>query len=53
MKKIVLMMSLSIDGFIEGPNRELDWHMVDGELYSHFNEQLRAMSAFLNGRVTL
>jgi dihydrofolate reductase len=46
------MMSVSLDGFFEGPNRELDWHMVDDELHSHFNEQLSAMSAFLHGRVT-
>jgi dihydrofolate reductase len=26
--------------------------MVDDELHSHFNEQLSAMGAFLNGRVT-
>src|SRR6267378_3241573 len=52
MRKIILMMSVSVDGFFEGPNRELDWHMVDDELHSHFNEQLSAMGAFLNGRVT-
>ena len=52
MRKIILMMSVSLDGFIEGPHRELDWHMVDDELHSHFNEQLRAMGAFLDGRVT-
>src|SRR5207302_1147557 len=52
MRKIVLMMSVSLDGFIEGPNGEIDWHMVDDELHSHFNEQLSAMGAFLNGRVT-
>jgi dihydrofolate reductase len=52
MRKIVLMMSVSIDGFISGPNREIDWHLVDDELHSHFNEQLRAMGAFLDGRVT-
>jgi dihydrofolate reductase len=52
MRKIILMMSVSLDGFIEGPNRELDWHMVDDELHTHFNEQLEAMGAFLNGRVT-
>jgi dihydrofolate reductase len=46
------MMSVSLDGFIEGPNRDIDWHMVDDELHSHFNEQLSAMGAFLNGRVT-
>ena len=52
MRKIILMMSVSLDGFMEGPHRELDWHLVDDELHSHFNEQLSAMGAFLDGRVT-
>jgi dihydrofolate reductase len=52
MGKIVLMMSVSVDGYIEGPNREIDWHLVDDELHRHFNEQLGAMDAFLSGRVT-
>jgi dihydrofolate reductase len=37
---------------MEGPDRQIDWHLVDDELHSHFNEQLRAMGAFLDGRVT-
>jgi dihydrofolate reductase len=52
MRKIILMMSVSLDGFMEGPDRQLDWHLVDDELHSHFNEQLSAMGAFLDGRVT-
>lgn len=52
MRKIILMMSVSLDGFFEGPDRELDWHLVDNELHTHFNEELAAMSAFLDGRVT-
>lgn len=52
MRKIILMMSVSLDGFFEGPNRELDWQLVDDELHVHFNEQLSAMGAFLDGRVT-
>jgi dihydrofolate reductase len=52
MRKIILMMSVSVDGFIEGPERQIDWHMVDDELHRHFNEQLRTMGGFLNGRVT-
>ncbi|MGV9566496.1 dihydrofolate reductase family protein [Streptomyces sp. NPDC003480] len=52
MRKIVLMMSMSLDGFIEGPNREIDWHLVDDELHQHFNDVLKEMGAFLNGRVT-
>jgi dihydrofolate reductase len=46
------MSSVSLDGFFEGPNRELDWHLVDDEVHTHFNEVLGAMSAFLDGRVT-
>ena len=52
MRKVILTMSVSLDGYIEGPNREIDWHMVDDELHSHFNEWLGAMGAFLSGRVT-
>ena len=46
------MMSVSLDGFMEGPNHELDWQLVDDELHWHFNEQLTTMGAFLDGRVT-
>jgi dihydrofolate reductase len=52
MRKIVLWMSVSVDGFIEGPNRELDWHLVDDELHNHFNAELSGMGGFLDGRVT-
>ncbi|ASU83829.1 deaminase [Nocardiopsis gilva YIM 90087] len=52
MRKIILMLSVSLDGYFEGPDRRLDWLMVDDELHTHFNEQARAMSAFLEGRVT-
>jgi len=53
MRNVIVMMSVSLDGFIEGPNGELDWHMVDDELHSQFNERLGAMGAFLYGRVDL
>lgn len=52
MRKIIVMMSVSLDGFIEGPDRELDWHLVDDELHAHFNDELRQMGGFLDGRVT-
>src|SRR5437773_2525817 len=51
MRKIVLMTSVSLDGYIAGPNGELDWHLVDDEVHNHFNDVLRAMSVFLFGRV--
>ncbi len=52
MRRIIFMMSVSLDGFMEGPDREIDWHRVDDELHRHFNEELRSMGAFLHGRVT-
>ncbi|MGW7025284.1 dihydrofolate reductase family protein [Streptomyces decoyicus] len=52
MRKIVLSMSVSLDGFIEGPDRQIDWHLVDDELHRYVNEQLRTMGAFMSGRVT-
>src|SRR5438477_8557264 len=45
-------MSVSLDGFFEGPHHDLDWHMVSDELHRHFNAQLSAMGAFLDGRRT-
>ncbi|WP_328540255.1 dihydrofolate reductase family protein [Streptomyces sp. NBC_00344] len=52
MRKIILMMSISLDGFIEGPDRNIDWHMVDEELHQHLNDELRSRGGFLSGRVT-
>ncbi len=52
MRKIILQMSVSLDGFMSGPDGELDWQRVDEELHEHFNDELRTMSAFLDGRVT-
>jgi dihydrofolate reductase len=45
-------MSISVDGYMEGPNREIDWHMVDDELHRHMNEWLGRAGVFLEGRVT-
>jgi dihydrofolate reductase len=52
MRKIVVHMMVSLDGFFEGPDHDLSWHLVDEELHAHFNQQLATMSAFLEGRVT-
>jgi dihydrofolate reductase len=52
MGNIVLMMSVSADGFIEGPDHDISWHLVDEEVHQHFNDVLGAMGAFLSGRVT-
>jgi dihydrofolate reductase len=52
MRKLVFMMSVSVDGFFEGPDGELDWQRVDEELHQHFNDWLGRAGGFLDGRVT-
>ncbi|MEW2517970.1 dihydrofolate reductase family protein [Actinacidiphila alni] len=52
MRKVIMSMSVSLDGFMEGPDREIDWHRVDAELHQHFNDELAGAGAFINGRVT-
>jgi hypothetical protein len=37
---------------MEGPNREIDWHMVDDELHRHMDGWLAGAGGFLEGRVT-
>jgi dihydrofolate reductase len=50
--RIVVHMSVSADGFFEGPDGDLSWHRVDEEVHGYFNEVLRECGAFLDGRVT-
>ena len=52
MRKIIWMISVSVDGYMAGPNRELDWHMVDDELHRHLNSWLAEVGGFLEGRLT-
>ena len=52
MGSVVAWMGISLDGFIEGPERQIDWHRVDAEFHQHANDSLRPMVAFLQGRVT-
>lgn len=52
MGRIILMMSVSLDGYFEGLDRNISWHRVDEELHRYFNEQCRTMGAFFDGRVT-
>jgi dihydrofolate reductase len=52
MRKIILWMSVSVDGYIEGPDHDISWHMVDDELHAYVNAELDRLGAFLHGRVT-
>ncbi len=50
MRKVIYSMNVSLGGFIEGPNRELEWSTPDEELHRFWNDQAREMGTFLYGR---
>jgi dihydrofolate reductase len=52
MRKIIFMMSVSVDGYFEGPDHDLRWQLIDEEVHHHFNEWLATAGGFLDGRVT-
>ncbi|MEV0410588.1 hypothetical protein AB0I68_07155 [Streptomyces sp. NPDC050448] len=45
MRKIILMMPVSLDGFFEGPDRDIGWHLVDDELHRYMNDEIRPLGA--------
>jgi dihydrofolate reductase len=47
---IALWMQVSLDGFAEGPDRDIDWPIVDEELWESYLDELSAMDVFLYGR---
>lgn len=50
MGKIIYSLSVSLDGFAEGPDKSLDWVIIDEEIHTFFNEQSRGLGGFLYGR---
>jgi dihydrofolate reductase len=50
MRKVIYSMMVSLDGFIETPNREIDWHIIDEELHKHVNDRQSAIDTYLYGR---
>lgn len=58
MKKIILNLAVTLDGFIEGPKGEIDWLQSAGEataedaFESHFEKFLNGIDTILYGRVS-
>lgn len=48
--KLIYLLNVSLDGFVETPDHSLDWTVVDEELHQWFNDQTRGLSASLYGR---
>jgi dihydrofolate reductase len=52
MRKLFSFNMISLDGFFEGPEGELDWHNVDDEFNQFAIEQLSSVGTLLFGRRT-
>jgi dihydrofolate reductase len=50
MRKVIYSMGVSLDGFIAGPNGEIDWSAPDEELHRFHNQQTRELGAHFCGR---
>src|SRR5690242_8430146 len=52
MRKLVLFMHVSLDGFVTGPNGEMDWIKVDDEIFDFAGQRTNESDLALYGRVT-
>jgi dihydrofolate reductase len=52
MRRLIVSNLMSLDGFFEGPNKNIDWFMVDEEFFDYAREMLRAADTLLFGRAT-
>ena len=50
MGKVIFLMNVSLDGYIETPDHSLDWTIADDELLAWFNDQTRSIEALVYGR---
>ena len=50
MAKLIYSMGVSLDGYIAGPNGEIDWAAPDEELHRFHNRQARETAAEFYGR---
>lgn len=52
MRKVIVFNMQTLDGFFEGPNGEIDWHLADDEFNQFAIEQIDSVDTLLFGRVT-
>jgi len=52
MRNIVSFMHISLDGFVAGPNGEMDWIKVDEEIFDHVGRRVSETDTAMYGRVT-
>ena len=52
MSRIISFMHLSLDGFVAGPNGEMNWIKVDEEIFDHIGKRISETDTALYGRLT-
>ncbi len=52
MRKLFVFNLVSLDGYFEGPKRDIGWHNVDAEFNEYAVEMLNSVDMLLFGRVT-
>jgi len=52
MRKLILLMHTSLDGFVAGPNGEMDWIRFDEELADYVGKITDSADTALYGRIT-
>ena len=52
MRKIISFMHMSLDGFVAGPNGELNWAKVDERLFDYVGKRINKGTTALYGRKT-
>lgn len=52
MRKLILFMHTSLDGFAAGPNGEMDWIIINEEMFDYAEQRIRESDTALYGRVT-
>lgn len=52
MRKVISFMHLSLDGFVAGPNGEMDWIKFDDELFGYIGKRISEGDTAMYGRVT-
>jgi dihydrofolate reductase len=51
-EKVISFMHMSLDGFVAGPNGELDWVKVDEEIFDYVGTRIGEGDTALYGRIT-
>ena len=52
MRKIISFMHITLDGFVAGPNGEMNWIKVNEEIFDYVGKRIGETETALYGRLT-